>query len=167
MALGTVRYASGAIAHNSPNSVNINTPSATIGVRGTDFTATVDELGASTIILLPSCRQGWIDIDRDCKTGEIEVSNGAGSVTLNRPFQGTTVANRNSAPLKPVILSLTADTINNLLILSPPRELRSQERSEKSVREYVRSGDMLEVNYLKQNFLENAFDKSTPFGDNP
>ena len=54
MASGTVRYASGAIAHNSPNSVNINTPSATIGIRGTDFTATVDELGASTIILLPS-----------------------------------------------------------------------------------------------------------------
>ena len=49
-AQGTVRYASGAIAHNNPNSVAINTPSATIAVRGTDFTATVDEVGASTVI---------------------------------------------------------------------------------------------------------------------
>ena len=54
MASGTVRYASGAIAHNNPNRVAINTPTATIAVRGTDFTATVDELGASTVILLPS-----------------------------------------------------------------------------------------------------------------
>jgi hypothetical protein len=54
MASGTVRYASGAIAHNNPNKVAINTPTATVAVRGTDFTATVDELGESTIILLPS-----------------------------------------------------------------------------------------------------------------
>jgi len=38
VALGTVRYASGQIAHNNPQSVAVNTPSATIGVRGTDFT---------------------------------------------------------------------------------------------------------------------------------
>ena len=44
VALGTVRYASGQIAKNSPQNVAVNTPSATISVRGTDFTATVDEL---------------------------------------------------------------------------------------------------------------------------
>ena len=55
VALGTVRYASGAIAKNSPQNVAVNTPSATVSVRGTDFTATVDELGSSTIVLLPSC----------------------------------------------------------------------------------------------------------------
>jgi hypothetical protein len=55
MALGTVRYASGQIAKHNPQAVNINTPSATVSVRGTDFTATVDELGRSTFILLPSC----------------------------------------------------------------------------------------------------------------
>ena len=55
IALGTVRYASGQIAKNSPQNVALNTPTATISVRGTDFTASVDELGQSTIILLPSC----------------------------------------------------------------------------------------------------------------
>ena len=73
MASGTVRYASGAIAHNNPSKVAINTPTATIAVRGTDFSATVDELGRSTIILLPSCREGFKNVDRDCKVGIIDV----------------------------------------------------------------------------------------------
>ncbi len=44
-ALGTIRYASGQIAKTDPTNVQIKTPTATIGVRGTDFTMTVDELG--------------------------------------------------------------------------------------------------------------------------
>ena len=38
--LGTVRYASGQIAKNSKQNVKIKTPTATIGVRGTDFSMT-------------------------------------------------------------------------------------------------------------------------------
>ena len=48
--LGTVRYASGQIAKNSKQNVKIKTPTATIGVRGTDFSMTIDEIGSSTII---------------------------------------------------------------------------------------------------------------------
>ena len=48
--LGTVRYASGQIAKNSTQNVKIKTPTATIGVRGTDFSMTIDETGSSTII---------------------------------------------------------------------------------------------------------------------
>ena len=40
--LGTVRYASGQIAKNSKQNVVITTPTATIGVRGTDFSMTID-----------------------------------------------------------------------------------------------------------------------------
>ena len=43
---GTARYASGQIAKDRPQAVKIRTPSATVAVRGTDFTATVDEIGA-------------------------------------------------------------------------------------------------------------------------
>ena len=52
--LGTIRYASGQIAKTSRQDIIITTPTATIGVRGTDFSMTIDELGGSTIILLPS-----------------------------------------------------------------------------------------------------------------
>jgi hypothetical protein len=165
-AQGTVKYASGAIAHNNPNAVALNTPTATIAVRGTDFTATVDEVGASTIILLPSCPRAWVDIERDCKTGMIDVITDAGSVTLNKPFQGTKVISRNMPPMKPTVLSLTADTINNLLIVSPPKELRDNKEENKSM-VITNAANMLAVNFLKQDFLKNELADQTPFGDNP
>ena len=97
IALGTVRYASGQIAKNSPQNVALNTPTATISVRGTDFTASVDELGQSTIILLPSCpddrnkSRTKDDIEKNCKVGEITVESDAGIVILNQAFQATQV----------------------------------------------------------------------------
>jgi hypothetical protein len=153
MASGTVRYASGAIAKNNPSRVSINTPTATIAVRGTDFTATVDELGASTIILLPSCPAGWQDIERDCKTGAIDVITDAGTVMLNRPFQATKVETRGVMPTKPTVLNLTADAINNMLIVAPPRELRPEATTTK-----VQMKGALDVDFLKETGLTNALD---------
>ena len=167
-ASGTVKYASGAIAHNDPSKVAINTPSATIGVRGTDFTATVDDAGASTIILLPSCPSNKIirDVETECVTGKISVSNDAGEVLLDKPFQGTKVESRGVAPMKPTVLKLTLDTINNLLIVNPPPEL-SKEKKVDSMTRVTQVGDMLAVNYLQQNFLQNAFDKEGPVWNDP
>ena len=147
MASGTVRYASGAIAHANPNKVAINTPTATIAVRGTDFTATVDELGASTVILLPSCPTGFVDVARDCKTGIIDVITDAGLVTLNQPFQATKVESRSLAPTKPVTISLSLDAMNNLLILTPPPELKKAMQEQKTDNR---------VTALSQDFLKEA-----------
>ena len=66
--MGTARYASGQIAKSNPQSVNIQTPTATVAVRGTDFSMTVDELGRSIVMLLPSCDK------KACVTGAIMVS---------------------------------------------------------------------------------------------
>ena len=71
--LGTLRYASGKLAEGFKENVIIETPTSTIGVRGTDFTMTVDELGSRTIILLPSC-----DISGNCYVGEIRVETDVG-----------------------------------------------------------------------------------------
>ena len=133
MVSGTVRYASGAIAHNNPNKVAINTPTATVAVRGTDFTATVDELGASTFILLPSCpRRDMLpdEIERLCKTGRIDVVNDAGTVTLDEAFQATKVTARNIAPTRPITLHLTEDAISNILILAPPQEIKAAQKQQ-------------------------------------
>ena len=54
VALGTVRYASGNIAKLNSQNVDIRTPTARIGVLGTAFSMTVDEVGKSLIILLPN-----------------------------------------------------------------------------------------------------------------
>jgi len=157
VALGTVRYASGAVAHNNPDKVKINTPTATIAVRGTDFTATVDELGRSTIILLPSCPRNYIDVERDCKTGKIEVITDEGKVILNQPFQATRVDSRETKPFKPVILSLDAEQISNILILSPPKELRESDDDKQKKRFEAKCA--LDVDFLAENKLINVLEK--------
>jgi hypothetical protein len=159
MAQGTVRYASGAIAHNNPNKVSINTPTATIAVRGTDFTATVDELGRSTVILLPSCpndrnTRNARDIELNCKTGEIEVITDVGSVILNQPFQATKVESRSLSPSKPVILSLSENAISNMLIVSPPKELNQDDKDQQ--KRLMKSA--LDVDFLREQGLTNALD---------
>ena len=156
MASGTVRYASGSIAHNNPSKVAITTPTANIAVRGTDFSATVDELGQSTIILLPSCPTGYKSVDRDCKVGIIDVYNESGTVTLDQAFQATKVISRSNSPTKPVTLKLTEDSISNILILSPPAQLTKQEISEKKGALVFNA---LDVDFLKENQLVNQLDK--------
>ena len=159
IALGTVRYASGQIAKNSPQNVALNTPTATISVRGTDFTASVDELGQSTVILLPSCptdrkTRTVKDIEVNCKTGEITVETDAGIVVLNQPFQATKVQSRNQMPSKPVVLNLSENAIETLLV-SPPEEMK---RDKEDDRKKMRGA--LDVDFLKEQGLTNALDDS-------
>jgi len=144
--LGTVRYASGQIAKTSAQNVKISTPTATIAVRGTDFAMTVDEIGSSTIILLPSC-----DSDGMCYVGEIEVQTDAGFVIMNQAFQATTVSTPESRPLKPVILGLDENMINNLLVVSKPKEIEEQEAKEKRLKVVANA---LDIDFLKFDDLE-------------
>jgi len=156
MASGTARYASGAIAKNNPSKVAINTPTASIAVRGTDFSMTVDELGQSTIILLPSCPANYKNFDRDCKVGVIDVYNDAGTVTLDQAFQATKVVSRSQPPKSPVMLKLTEDAISNILILSPPPQLSKDEQNDKKAA-LIRSS--LDIDFLKDTGLVNEIDK--------
>jgi len=158
VALGTVRYASGQVAKNNPQAVAINTPTATIGVRGTDFTATVDELGRSTIILLPSCPKGWTDLERDCVTGKIEVTTDEGMVVMDQAFQATRVDSRETKPFKPVIVNLDADQISNILVLSPPKELRETDEERRRRERYDVKG-ALDVDFLAENRLINVLEQ--------
>ena len=143
--LGTVRYASGQIAKNSATEVKITTPTATIGVRGTDFTMTIDEIGSSTIILLPSC-----DTNGNCFVGEISVESDAGQVILNQAFQATVVDTVSSRPLTPVLLELDEDMIGNLLIISKPAEIE-QMQNEEGLNEVA---DALDIDFLQFDDLE-------------
>ena len=156
MASGTVRYASGAIAKNNPSKVAINTPTATIAIRGTDFSATVDELGRSIVVLLPSCREGFKSVNQDCKVGSIDVITDAGSVTLDQAFQATIVNSRSQMPSKPTVLKLNEDSISNLLILSPPTELTARSENTKA---RTAGFNFLDQDLLKENQLVNALDQ--------
>ena len=144
--LGTVRYASGQIAKNSAQNVNIKTPTATIAVRGTDFAITVNEIGGSTIVLLPSCNGNG-----QCYVGEIEVQTDAGFVIMNQAFQATQVDTMESKPMKPVLLNLDEDMINNLLIVAQPKEIENQVEEEKKLKQIANA---LDIDFLKFDDLE-------------
>jgi hypothetical protein len=159
MALGTIKYASGQIAKNDPTQVNVETPSATIGVRGTDFSGTVDETGRSTIILLPSCPNGWKNIERDCVTGNISVTTIMGTIWLTKPFESVIVNSAIAQP-KSAILNLSLDQINNMLIVTPPKEVR-----EEKTKTQAKAFNFLDQNFLDKDLLKydgldnNALDK--------
>jgi hypothetical protein len=143
MVQGTARYASGQIAKNSPQNVNVQTPTATVAVRGTDFSMTVDELGRSLVMLLPSCD------DRGCVTGAISVSNDAGTVFMDVAYQTTVVTSLNTVPSSPVIVTIDQANINNLLIVTPPPEIRNEDQEKISATKTV-----LDINFLNKDFLK-------------
>lgn len=148
MAMGTARYASGQIAKNNPQQVAIKTPTANIAVRGTDFTTTVDELGRSLIILLPSCDK------TGCVTGAIEVSNAAGVVLLDVPYQATMVTSSTVPPTSPTVVKLDQANINNMLIISKPPEIPAEQRAEVNKDKSALDFNELNVDLLKYSALE-------------
>lgn len=126
---GTVRYASGQIAKNNPQKVNIQTPTAAIAVRGTDFNMTVDETGGSLVILVPSCKDESqvkkYELDEQrCKVGMITVSTLNGTVTLDQAFEATFVMSATQPPTPPVVVNTIEGKIGNNLIIVKPLEVQ-------------------------------------------
>ena len=150
MVQGTARYASGQIAKNSPQNVNVSTPTATVAVRGTDFSMTVDELGRSLVMLLPSCDA------KSCVTGSISVSNDAGETILDVAYQVTVVTSLSAPPSAPVIVQIDAVNINNMLIVSPPPQVREalQDVQQTALDVNFLNQDLLKFDELDINYLE-------------
>ena len=98
-ALGTIRYSSGKIAQNSGKNVKIKSPTASVSVRGTDFTMNVQEDGASSFLLLPST-----DDTGKSYVGSIDVSTLGGTVTLNKAYQATSVTSAIAPPTPPQVI---------------------------------------------------------------
>ncbi|GEM_PF-999398 len=145
--LGTIRYASGQIAKNSRQNVKIRTPSATIGVRGTDFIMVVNEAGGSMITLLPSC-----NTDGMCYVGEITVETDAGFVIMNQAFQATMVSHSMNKPSNPLVLDLSEDMINSLLILRKTSPYEEVEKLELIKRQ--KGADFLGLDFLQYDGLD-------------
>ena len=149
-ALGTTRFITGNLNRIDKQNISLKTPTANIAIRGTDFTTTVNELGASLIILLPDAY--------GLSSGEIEVTTATGSVILNQPFQATTVSVFENAPSKPVILDLTLDIIDNMLIVSPPDPVEVQtEEVITNANNFLDFND-LDIDYLEEDFLDSEAD---------
>ena len=167
-ASGTIRFISGQLAKNN---ISLKTPTADIAVRGTDFTCTVDETGKSLIILLPN--------EFGDPSGEIVVSTAMGQVVLNQPYQATTTRVYEQSPTKPVTLDIDLQFIDNMLIISPPKEENViAEENTTNTSDYLDFTDLdvdllqedlleedpdfefteLDIDYLNVNFLEDLLD---------
>ena len=145
--LGTARFITGNLNRIDKQNIQLKTPTANIAIRGTDFTATVDELGRSLIILLPDAL--------GLSSGEIEVVTAMGTVILNKPYEATTVSVFESAPTKPVILDLTLDVIDNMLIVTPPKEeVLVEEETTTTQADSVLDFNDLDIDYLAEDYLK-------------
>ena len=145
--MGTIRYASGQIAKKYQQNVKIKTPSATIGVRGTDFVMVIDEVGGSMITLLPSC-----DEEGYCYTGEIEVETDVGFVIMNQAFQTTITSTSAQPPSPPLILDIDESIISQLLII---RKKKPYDEEEDEIRIKARKMyDFLGIDFLEFDGLD-------------
>ena len=155
-AQGTARFTTGRLGLIPKENILIETASATIAVRGTDFTTTVDELGRTLVILLPETE---CTVDGDCSpSGRIIVTNEGGSVTLDEAYQATMVSSISTPPVQPVTISnISVGMIDNMFIVSPPQEI--EEAEEESARNNSDSSTSildftdLDTDYLKEDFL--------------
>jgi hypothetical protein len=145
--LGTVRYASGQIAKRYQQNVKIRTPSATIGVRGTDFIMLVDEIGGTMVTLLPSC-----DTQGTCITGEISVESDTGMVIMNQSFQTTVIKSSYQKPSKPLILDLDEKDIGTLLILR--KRSPYQEEELQILKKQRAQFEFLDIDFLETDVLD-------------
>jgi len=155
---GTARFATGRLGLVAKENIVINTPTATIGVRGTDFTTTVDELGRSLIILLP---EEECTIDGDCSpSGEITVTNDGGTVVLSEAYAATMVSSFDNAPMNPVVLeNITILQIDNMFIVSPPQQVQDQqveEAAESDATESILDFNELDVDQLAEDWDDDA-----------
>ena len=144
--LGTARFITGSLNKIDKNNIDLKTPTANIAIRGTDFTVTVDETGRSLLILLPD--------EFGVSSGEILVTTAMGTVTLNKPYEATTVDVFEKAPSKPVILDLTLDLIDNMLIVSPPKEEVIIEEVIQTKKKNILDFDGLDEDFLEEDFLK-------------
>ena len=169
---GTARFVTGQLGAINKENFKLKTPSCDVAIRGTSLSITVDELGRSLVMLLP-------DYDGS-PSGEITVNTMAGTVILDQPFQATSVSVFENAPSPPVILDVTLEQIDNMLIVNPPKRIQEQIVAEETSNtadfldydeldlDYLAEDSLaedqlefteLDINYLDVNFLEDMLSK--------
>ena len=94
---GVFTFVSGEIAKTDPDAMTLDTPVATIGIRGTQLAMSFDpdDAGGDGLnVVLMEEADGFV--------GEVVVQNGGGVQILNVADMGTSVASANAAPSTPV-----------------------------------------------------------------
>ncbi len=127
---GVFSFVSGQIAKTNPDAMTLNTPVATIGIRGTQGVLQQNRGGELKAALLEE-PGGFI--------GEITLTNSVGSITLNQPNQYSAVLSFNTAPGQSVTLNLAQITgsfgTTSIRILNNTRRAASQRKADQKKEE--------------------------------
>ena len=154
---GTARFATGGLGLVPKENIQIQTPTASIGIRGTDFTTTVDELGRSLVILLPDedCTDK-VALEEGCApSGSITVTNDGGTQILDEAYQAVMVSTFETIPTAPVkLVNLNLDMIDNMFIVSEPKEITVAQ--EEQADQLKGDAGLLDFDGLDQDFLDTA-----------
>lgn len=137
VANGVFSFVSGQISKTGDEAMVINTPVATIGIRGTKGAGIAAQEGSENrITLMP---------EEDGQIGELVIKNDAGTQVLNQAGQSLAFSSRFEAPPPPTLMS-TADIEkvygSALSALPPPASQRG--RAEKKDAEDAEKGDGVE-----------------------
>lgn len=154
---GTARFATGKLGLVAKQNIQIQTPTASIGIRGTDFTTTVDELGRSLVILLPDedCTDR-VALEQGCApSGSITVTNAGGTQVLNQAYHAVMVSTFETIPTVPVTLvNLDLNVIDNMFIVSEPKEIAAAEEEQQA--QLTGDSGFLDFDGLDQDLLDNT-----------
>ena len=152
---GTARFATGGLGLVARENITIQTPTASIGIRGTDFTTTVDELGRSLVILLPDedCTDR-VALEEGCApSGSITVTNAGGTQVLDEAYQAVMVSTLETIPTAPVkLVNLDLNMIDNMFIVSEPAEITVAK--DEQIQELQGDAGLLDFNGLDADALE-------------
>ena len=98
---GSVKVLSGKISEKNPDNLIVKTPAGSIGTRGTEFQAIVDQdEEVSKVLLIGPGQNNTLGL----RPGAVEVFNDQGSVLLDTPFAFTEFA-ANQIPTPPVTIT--------------------------------------------------------------
>ena len=118
---GTFSFISGQIAKSDTDAMQVSTPVATIGIRGTTVAGTAAAEGSQNSITLLSDSGGQV--------GEIVISNDGGTQVLNAIGASVSLSSFSTPPPPPTILSPTEiqQQYGNVLASLPPSNAAAPE----------------------------------------
>ena len=93
---GVFSFVSGQIAKANPDAMEISTPVATIGIRGTQGVIKQESDGPMRAALMQ---------EPDGSTGELILTNSVGTIVLNQPNQLSEITSINAIPQQPVTIN--------------------------------------------------------------
>ena len=144
---GTLRAISGAIGKKNPDDFRLDTPTATIGIRGTEFL--VQEIHCA-----PSCKPGQQD-GLNVAVSHGRVLNGAGAIDLSAG-RATWVASASSRP---------QPTTRRPVISVPPTQQQKEEEQQASEATAARSSDSGDEDTRQQSTTASDQDSTHDQGD--